>query len=201
MRPFNEFKSEPRMERFPQLPVGAYVCAIQAVKEDGTYPDDSIVLRLEIVEGEWAGYYAKRYKNDSQASALGRGFEPRYKGDFRIRAPRAENPHISNLEWAVRNFNNAIWAIEDSNEGYHFDFANTAALRGKYVGINVREAQFQGNTFTEIGRLESVKMVREGKVRPMKAREDRSYAQPAAAGTAPATPGGFTPVETEDLPF
>ena len=196
MKSFEGFKSEPQAERFPMLPVGAYVCAIQAVKEDGVFPDDSILLRLEIVEGEWAGYYTKRYRRDQEISVTSpSNFAPRYKGDYRIQAPRAENPHIGNLEWAIRRFNNSIWAIEDSNEGFHFDFNNIAALKGKLVGINVREGTFNGNTFTEIGRLESVKMVREGKVRPMKPREDRS----AAASTASAP--GFTPVETDELPF
>ncbi len=204
MRPFNEFKSEPRTERFPQLPAGAYVCAIQAVKEDGAYPDDSIVLRLEVIEGEWAGYYAKRYQHDTQTAATASvPFEARYKGDFRIRAPRSENPHIQNLDWAIRSFNNAIWSIEDSNDGYHFDFNNVAALKGKLVGISVRNASFNGNSYTEIGRLESVKQVRAGKVRPMKDREDRSSAPAAAVPGAPGTPGtpAFPVVETSDLPF
>ena len=206
MRPFNEFKSEPLTERFPQLPAGAYVCAIQAVREDGTYPDDSIILRLEIVEGEWAGYYARRYRHDTQAAAAASvSYEARYKGDFRIRAPRAENPHIQNLEWAIRSFNNAIWAIEDSNDGYKFEFENTAALKGKLVGINVCNASFNGNSYTEIGRLESVKQVREGKARPMKDREDRSPAYAAPSAPASGSPGFQTPsfiaVETDDLPF
>ena len=202
MKSFEGFKSEPMSDRMPQLPVGAYICAIQSVKEEGDYPDDSLVLRLEVVEGEWAGYYSKRFKRDSEMSVSSRSSYPvRYKGDFRIRAPRAENPHIGNLEWAIRNFNNAIWAIEDSNDGYHFDFANVAALRGKYVGINVREAQFQGNIFTEIGRLESVKMVREGKVKPMKVREERPSAYSAPAAASPSAPAGFFPVEVDEIPF
>ena len=201
MRPFNEFKSEPRSDRYPLLPAGAYVCTIKDAKEDGAFPDDSILLRLEIIEGEWAGYYTKRYQHDAANPA--REYEVRYKGDFRIRAPRAENPHIGNLEWAIRSFNNAIWAIEDSNDGFHFDFNNIPALKGKTVGISVRNAQYQGIAFTEIGRLESAKQVREGKVRPMKDREDRSYAAPAmpSAPTASTPPLGFTPVETDELPF
>ena len=195
MKPFAEYKSEPRQEKFPQLPAGAYVCTIQNVKEDGEYPDDSLVLRLEIAEGEYAGYYGKRYRHDEEASRTA-GFKPRYKGDFRIRAPRAENPHIRNLEWAIRSFNNAIWSIEDSNEGYHFDFGNVAALKGKQVGVSVREASFQGAAYTEIGRLESARQVRDGKVRPMRPREDRSGSAPAASSPA------FTPVEPDDdFPF
>ena len=209
MKPFSEFKSEPSSERFPQLPAGAYICAIRDVKEDGTFPEDSIVLRLEIIEGEWAGYYAKRYQHDTQAAASASvPYEVRYKGDFRIRAPRSENPRIRNLDWAIRSFNNAIWSIEDSNDGYHFDFSNVAALKGKLVGISVRNASFNGNSFTEIGRLESVKQVRAGKVRPMKDREDRSTgfaaAVPGEAGD-PGIPGfcgpEFTVVETDELPF
>ena len=200
MKSFEGFKSEPPRKSFPQLPAGAYVCRIVAAREDGEYPDDSIILRLEIIEGEWAGYYTRRYKNDMERS-VGGNFELRYKGDFRIRAPREENPHIGNLEWAVRAFNNAIWAIEDSNEGYHFDFNNIQALKGKTVGISVRNAQFQGMLYTEIGRLESVKEVRAGTVRPMRDKPDRSaptgYSAPTSGGAA----DDMTQVELDELPF
>ena len=52
MKQFEGFKSEARAERYPMLPAGAYVCGIKNVKIEGQEPDQQLVLRLEIVEGE-----------------------------------------------------------------------------------------------------------------------------------------------------
>ena len=68
-----------------------------------------------------------------------------------------------------------------------------AGLKGKLVGISVREAEYQGVVYTEIGRLESVKQVRAGTVRPMKPRASGASAAPASSS--------FTPVEDGDIPF
>ena len=194
MKSFDGYKAEPLNARYPQLPAGPYICVIKDVREDGIFPDDSIILRLEVSEGEWAGYYSKRYASDTQAARSGGSdFGARYKGDFRIRAPRPENPHIQNLDWAIRSFNGAIWAIEDSNDGFHFDFDNIPALKGKTVGINVRNASYQGVAYTEIGRLESAKQIRDGKVRQMKDREDRF--------AAPTEPAPTFSVSDVDVPF
>ena len=55
MKPYEGFKSEPSAKKYPMLPAGAYVATVKNVKIEGTEPDQSLILRLEIVEGEWAG--------------------------------------------------------------------------------------------------------------------------------------------------
>ena len=58
MKAFEGFKSEPRQEKYPMLPPGPYVCGIKNTKVDGTEPDQQLVLRMDIIEGEYAGYYS-----------------------------------------------------------------------------------------------------------------------------------------------
>lgn len=198
MAKINGFKSEAPLTAYPMLPAGAYVCGIQNVKIDGTAPDQRIVLRLDIIEGEWPGYYTKRYQHDSQ-SAAGK-YPVNYKGDFRIQIPDERNTKRQHPEWDLRTLNTSIWCIERSNDGFHWDgdTDHIGDLKGKTVGINVREGSYNGNPYTQIGRLEVVNDVRNGIVKPMKPKADRGDAADTPA-TDPAS--GFTMVETEELPF
>lgn len=198
MKKVNGFKSEAPKTGYPMLPAGAYVCGIKNVKIDGQEPDQQLVLRLDIIEGEWAGYYTKRYEHDSQNAGFNQGYQAKYKGDFRIQIPDEANEKRQHIEWDLKNFNGSIWCIEQSNPGFKWDW-NEAKLKGKIVGINVREGTFNGNTYTQIGRLEVADDVRNGVVRPMKPKKDSSSA-PAAEAPATSIPA-FTVVETDELPF
>lgn len=192
----NGFKSEAPAKGYPMLPAGAYVAAIKNVKIDGEAPDQQIVLRLDIIEGEWAGYYTKRYEHDSQNAGVQQLFQAKYKGDYRIQIPDDRNARREHPEWDLRTLNGAIWCIEQSNAGFHWDgdTDHIMDLKGKTVGINVREGTFNGNVYTQIGKLETVEDVRKGLVKPMKPKKDNGT---SSAVAAPA----FTPVEMDELPF
>ena len=196
MAKINGFKSEERTSGYPQLPAGTYVAGIKNVKLEGKEPDQQIILRLDIIEGDWAGYYTKRYNHDSKG---GGKYEVRYKGDFRIQIPDDRNEKRQHPEWDLRKLNESFWCIEKSNPGYKFDgdTDHIGELKGKVVGINVREAVYNGNTFTQIGQLEVADDVRKGIVKTMKPRSDGS----GLPATTPEDPSGFTPVETDELPF
>ena len=197
MAKINGFKSEAPSSAYPMLPAGAYVCGIKNVKIDGKEPDRQIVLRLDIIEGDAAGYYTKRYEHDSQS---GGKYEVKYKGDFRIQIPDENNAKRQHPEWDLRTLNNSIWCIEASNPGFHWDgdTDHIGQLKGKIVGINVREGIYNGNVFTQIGRLENADDVRKGIVKPMKPKSDGSS---LPAGAPVDEQSGFAMVETEELPF
>ena len=189
------YKSEAPATAYPMLPAGAYVCGIKNVKVEGEEPDQQLVLRLDIIEGEYAGYYTKRYQHDGNGAGK---WEAKYKGDFRIQIPDERNTKRQHPEWDQRALNNAMWAIETSNPGFHWDGEHEMDLKGKIVGINVREGIYNGSAYTQIGRLEAADDVRKGIVKPMKARTDNS----SLPQTTPTDPqSGFTAVETEELPF
>ena len=194
MKQFEGFKSEAPSNKFPNLPAGAYVAGIKNVKIDGKEPDQQLILRLDIIEGEWAGYYTKRYERDSQNA---RDYQPRYKGDFRLQIPDSANTKRQHPEWDTRAFNNAIWAIEQSNPGYKWDW-NEGSLKGKVVGINVREGTYNSFKYTQIGRLEVADDVRKGIVETMRPKEDRGSTQSEQPQTDEAS-GMF--IATEEVPF
>lgn len=198
MAKINGFKSEAPKKKFPMLPEGAYVAGIKNVKIAGKEPDQQIILRLDIIEGEWAGYYTKRYNNDKENADK---YDATYKGDFRIQIPDSRNEKRQHPEWDLKTLNNSIWCIEQSNPGFHFDgdTDHIGELKGKIVGINVRGGSYNGIEYTQIGKLEVVDDVRKGIVKPMKRKPDTMGTVDNA--TPSADPSGFTPVDTEELPF
>lgn len=188
MKPVNGFNPEKMSGAFEALPAGAYVAKISAVKIEGNDPFQNLILRVDIVEGEYTGYYTKRFK--AQSEAKNSQYEVRYKGDFRITLPAdGQQYQRSNLN----RFNDAIWKIQKSNEGYVFDGEHEQTLVGKLVGINVRNASFNGRSYTEIGQLETVQDVRDGKCRQLKERVRND--QPAEEAPV------FTPAEDVEIPF
>lgn len=191
MKSYEGFNNEAPAQRAHMLPAGAYVAAIKAVKIDGAEPDQRLVLRLEITEGEWAGYFTKRYQHDS-----GGRFEAKYKGDYYLQIPNKANPRRQHYDWDVNAFNAAIYNITASNPGFAWDWDETK-LVGKIVGINVRQGTYNGAPYTRIGRLEDANAVRAGTVQAMPPMAARS-SQPAEP-EQPAAPT-FTPMDT-DLPF
>ena len=197
MKAYKGFKSEASGSSYPMLPVGAYVCEIKNVKLEGKEPDQRLILRLDIVEGEFTGYYTKRYEHDAGRNAQNHMYQTKYKGDFSLQVPNDDNTEREHPEWDVRTFNNFVFCIQDSNDGYTWDW-NEKSLKGKLVGINVRAGTYNGNPYTQIGKLETVKDVRAGVCKPMKPKPDTN--PPIAEASADSTPS-FTEVETDELPF
>ena len=192
------FKSEAPAKGFPMLPKGAYVAGIKNVKIDGNAPDQQIVFRVDIIEGEQAGYFTKRYNHDKDNAQQ---YDPKYKGDFKIQIPNPDNER-RRTEWDLKKLNNTVWAIETSNPGFKWDgdTDHIGQFKGKTVGINMQYGTYNGVGYTRIGQFCVADDARKGIVPPMKDLEDRMGDAPASAPAA-AAPAGFTPVETDELPF
>lgn len=185
---------ESKREGYGQLPAGAYVAGIKDVKIDGEVPDQSLVLRLDIIEGEYTAYFTKRYQHDSQNDTY--RFQAKYKGDFRLRIPHSQSSS-QYPETDKRRFNDMIFRVQSSNPGFIFDGDETK-LKGKVVGISMQEDEYNGSKFTRIARFETADDVRKGNVKVMSPRKRQEDTQ---APAAPAAPAGFTTVETDELPF
>lgn len=191
---FSNYKAEYQAgSSFEPLAPGAYVCQILGAKVEDTQYGQRLVFQVDVIEGEAAGYFQKRY----QAGATGM-YENKYKGVFRLNVPKGDGSEQDS--WSINRFNSTMGAIEMSNPGFRFSFDQPESqFKGKLVGINVREFDWTMNgnagTSTEIGAFVPVDDVRMGKVRPMKKRELRNAPEAASPMT------GFTTVETEELPF
>ena len=188
------FKSEAPAKGFPMLQKGAYVAGIKNVKIDGEAPDQQIVFRVDVIEGEQAGYFTKRYNHDKDNAQQ---YDPKYKGDFKVQIPNTDNER-RRTEWDLKKLNNTVWAIETSNPGFKWDgdTDHIGQFKGKTVGINVREGSYNGNPYTQIGRLEVADDVRKGIVETMKPKKPSGQ---TVTGVDEQT--GFVGVETDELPF
>ena len=191
MKAFNGFKSEAQSSKPRQLPAGEYVAKIKAVKIEGQEPDQALILRLDVCEGEFTDFFLNRYKRDEKSS----NYPPKYKGDFRLRIPNDDNTKALYPESDLKRFNDAIYRIEQSNPGYHWDW-DEKGLVGLLVGINMQQGECNGFPFTKIGRLEIADDVRKGIVETMKPKKPSGQTV-----TGEADDMGFTPVETDELPF
>lgn len=189
MKPTYEGFEAKKSSDFVTLPpVGAYVGEIQGVKTERSYDNthDVIVLMVEITEGEYANQYHKVFEDQNN-----RWGNVKYKGTYRLTPPiEGDEP------WKKKNFEEALWCVEQSNPGYHWDWDENK-LKGKAIGLNVRKNIYTGKDGkqkeqTEIGRLETIEDVKAGKCRVL---NDR-----VSAGSAPAEePTNVT--GTVEVPF
>lgn len=186
MKAFNGFKSEARNTKTPPLPAGPYVAKIVNVKDEG----DKLVLRLDVCEGPFEGYFTKRYHRENNPNSR---FEAKYKGDFILRRP-SDDPNDKYRETNLRNFNDAMFRIEKSNPGYEWRW-DEKTLIGLIVGINMQGAEYNGAYFTRIGRLEIAQDVRAGIVPVM---ESKDGAQPPTVTNT--VPAGYTTAALDEEP-
>ena len=93
-----------------------------------------------------------------------------------------------------------MWCVAESNPGFHWDW-DEKKLTGKMIGINIRKRLYnyngQDRETTEIGQFEVVQDVRDGKVKPMKPREQRTQVVESVNNV----PEGYTAVDTEKVPW
>ena len=139
MRPFKDYETTQTITGSRQLPVGAYICQIfKAEEKVYTSPKGEwhkLEVSFDISEGEHKDFYANDYRSQS-------GEDKKWKGILRMNIPSDDGSEADN--WAKRSFKTNILAIEESNNGYHWDW-NEAQLKGKTVGIVFRSEEWEYN--------------------------------------------------------
>ena len=142
----------------------------------GEEPDQTLIVRLDVSEGDHAGYYTNRYAlDDKRYRDKEIKFPAKYKGDLRIRIPNPDNKKALYPESDLATFKDAIWCVEDSNPGYHWNW-DEQSLIGLTVGFSVRQGTYNGRQFTRIEKLESASEVRMGNVNVMEPKAPRTNA-------------------------
>lgn len=180
-----------------QLPVDkAYVCKIIGAKEvdyttDSGYRVHRIDIALDIIEGEYAGYYQQRFNDDTSE-------DKKWKGVVKLNVPKGDGTEQDG--WTIRTFNTSLCNIEDSNPGYTWD-NNLDHLKDKKIGLVLRnkEYEFNGNRgfYSEPFKLITVKNA-----------QDQKFRKPADKLLSNSTPTpnaeGFVPIPDsieEEIPF
>lgn len=192
---------------YEAIPVGAYVgkvidATVETVNgQSGNY--DRLTLKLDVTEGDYAGYYSKLFESQS-----GGQFQAKYKGIIRYTIPQQGSQYEQGQLKALEHL---AWCLMDSNKGFTWD-GDENKIKGLAIGFSVRErdwlmeqnGELRFGTSTEIGRVESVNKIKSGEVKPMKKRELRDAEKKKLAdynASIASVMQNAQTVDEDDLPF
>ena len=147
------------------LPKGGYVMKILGVTVKQNRVGQYLELSCDVCEGEYKDFFANDYRNQSDPK--------KWHCNAFVNVPRDDGTEKDG--WTKRAFATFIDALEQSNNGYHFDWDETK-MKGLIVGGLFVIDKVRNNKF----KLPKDKLLK---------REDSSSSS------------GFTPVDSDDLPF
>lgn len=175
-----------------KLPVGAYVCKVKQVAQQQNAYGDQLAILFDIVEGEHTGFYAREFQQNSNPDKT-------WKGVIRIWLPKDDGSDKD--ETTKRIFKGMVTSFEESNLGYKWNW-DESSLVNKTVGILYRNEEWAYNGKRGWG-ARPLRCMSAGKVRSgdYTIPEDKSLRGDAYDTGSNAAAGGFTVVETSDLPF
>lgn len=176
MKPYDGFKAQKNEGAFLDVPpAGLYTAVIKKaryVEADGEkWKRDRIELFVDIAEGDYKDRYMALFTNQKEKW----GEDAKYKGLVTLSIPVNEDE-----PWKKKNFEHNVWAVEDSNSNFRFNWdklPNVDDFNGKTVGLNIRQRLYTYNgkdrESTEIGRFESVQDIKAGRCKVLKANDKR----------------------------
>lgn len=156
------------------LPAGIYVGKVVGAEVKAIANPNGSFERLEVNVDVAEGAHKDHFEKQFQAQSNGM-FPAKWKGVVRYNIPQEGSQFEQGQRKALEHL---AWCLEDSNPNYKWDGDETK-LKGLAIGLNVRERdwvmerneEMLSGTTTEVGRVESVKKVRAGEVRPMRKKE------------------------------
>ena len=172
------------------LPAGGYVAQIQSAMVETYGWGMMLVVAYDVFEGEYKGHFRKQFEENTDPNK-------KWKGTFRLTIPNEKSQYFATEK---RSFNNFIFALEESNTGFRFDWEETH-LKGKLFGALVRNKEFLSDkgekvTTTECGGCTDIQSIRDGSFTPLK---DKLLKESAANTQTTSTVDIFD--EDDDLPF
>ena len=157
IKKFGGYEKAETFKEHEKLPIGGYILKILNAEEKSYTWGDVLVLSFDIDEGDYKGFYKSNYASQNSE-------EKKWKGNINIVVPKEDGSEKDNI--TLRAFKTTITAIEDSNNGYHWDWDENK-FKGKLIGglFRNKEWEYNGNTgfFTECCRLISVDAIKNDK--------------------------------------
>ena len=157
MKKYSDVKAERSAGGRETLPAGGYVCNILSARVESGEWGDTLVIAHDVAEGEYAGLFKRDYDNNPNENK-------KWRGTFRLRLPKDDGTEQD--AWKKRSLGNTIWALEESNPGFSFDW-DEKKLKGKRIGLLYRNKEWAFNDrsgwTTEAISAESIDNIRNGK--------------------------------------
>lgn len=125
---------------FDPLPKGAYVIVIKQAKEEPNKNSEGshIKIAFDIAEGEYKDFYKKQFDANTNEDK-----KWSYDAVYNLIAPDDNSP-----QWMIDNFGTFIAALEDSNQGYHWDWEESK-WKGLVLGalFRIEQSESNGNVY------------------------------------------------------
>jgi hypothetical protein len=191
---FKDYNKVKAYSDFPTLPKGGYILKIMGVSVQTNSNGKYLQIGCDIAEGEYKDFFTEQYKNDQRS-------EKKWGCNFLLSIPKDDGSEKDS--WTKNNF--AKWpnALEESNEGYKWDWDETK-WKGKMIGIVFGETGtvIEGKevVYTEPRYPVSVEAVRTGKAGEAKFKAKNGYgeqAQTSGSSDFMSIPDGLE----DELPF
>lgn len=158
IKKFGDYEQTKAYTDAETLPKGAYVVKIMGATVEENSNGQYIKIGCDIAEGEFKDFYANQYKQDQRE-------DKKWKCNYLLNVPKDDETQEDG--WTKRKFKTFTEALEDSNEGYHFDW-DEKKFKGKLFGGLFNEQEFEKNDGSvgktvKIGKVISVQALKEGK--------------------------------------
>ncbi len=174
MKQFSGFKAEKASSGREILPAGGYVCEIKSAKEEIFDWGSRLALAIDVVEGEYAGFFKKDFDGNDRE-------DKKWRGIYRLSIPKDDGSEKDG--WTKRTFGNFIYAVQESNPGYTWNW-DEKTLKGKKVGVLYRNKEWEYNGrsgwTTEAAGSAPIEDVRKGVCKPLKDKPLANRPQTAA---------------------
>ena len=180
----------------------AVVRIIKAAVQNNGYGDQLCIV-YDIAEGEYSGYYADEFNQNTFANK-------KWKGVLRLWLPK--NDGTEKDEWSKRTLKGFATSVEKSNPGYVWNWDENS-LKNKLLGVLYRneEWEYEGKTgwAKRPFRAISIDSVREGsfdipREKPLQNKTAGGigdYSSSSYGSYSEPTNYGVVEEEDEDLPF
>jgi hypothetical protein len=159
MKKYSDVKFERTSGGRETLPAGGYVCSILSARVEENDWGSTLIIAHDVCEGEYSGIFKRDYDNNDRE-------DKKWRGTFRLRLPKDDGSEQD--AWKKRSLGNTIWALEQSNPGFSWDW-DEKKLKGKKIGLLYRNKEWEMNGrtgwTTEAISAESIDNIREGKFR------------------------------------
>ena len=156
---------------FAGLPAGGYVCVVKDVKIENSKSRNipMLVLRLDIAEGEFAGYFTKSFERSKQWNKDNPKWSNNaiYRQNLRDYKTGEFPSHAKGLLTAFEKSNPGFSVKENSNaDNDGEDFAESS-LKGKILGVIFAEEEYKKQngaigTAVKAVQIRSADQIREG---------------------------------------
>lgn len=192
MKQFNGYERKEQYE-YEALPKNAYIIRLLSVKEEANKDNTGTYLKIafDIAEGEFAGFYKKAFENDSRE-------DKKWNNDAVL---YISVPKDNSEQWMVDNFNKFMTAVEDSNEGYHWNWDENT-LKDKLVGAKfcIEQSEYDGRIYdhTKAKWFIAAQKIRDGKFGKLPNDKLISTKANSGAGDFVNIPDNIT---AEEIPF